>query len=63
MRLDLLLEIWPVLVLMIGAMTLGILHVLASQRRNALEVHDRVRKSQEIRRQYLETRDKREISV
>ena len=47
-------SVWPVLAFLGFTLVTTTLYVLASQRRHAIDIYDRVRASKAMRRQYLE---------
>lgn len=59
METQILSEVWPVLAVLAIFMTTAMLYVIASRHNHAIMIHDRVRESKNLRRQYEATiRDK-----
>lgn len=52
METQILSDIWPLLVVLAVFMATAMLYILASRHNHALMIHDRVRESKVLRRQY-----------
>ena len=61
MPLDILREAFPYLVILIAVMVQTILSVLATQQREAIRLHDRVREARLIRQRYIDDLESRAI--
>ena len=53
MALDVILSVWPVLLGLAYVLVTCTLSVLASHRRHMIDMHDRVRRSKQLRSDYL----------
>ena len=59
MNMDVLSGVYPFLALLVYLLVQSVLAILAARRKNAIELHDRIREAKTIRNEYLKSIEER----